>query len=117
MIGMSEHTIDQHSSNDNVKKKHRVEGPRNHFLTFALSIVLTGIAFLAVAYSVGEDTHVEPWFVQIFIVTLAIFQAVIQLGFWMHLKDKGHAFPIIGIAFGFIVALTAAAAGLLWSWW
>lgn len=114
---MADHTL-HNGSTSNDRRKVRHEGPRNHLLAFALSILLTGVAFLAVAYSlVGEETHVEPWFVQIFIITLAIFQAVIQLGFWMHMKDKGHSFPILGIAFGFFVALTCAAAGLLWSWW
>jgi cytochrome c oxidase subunit 4 len=116
---MADHTLEHHGSETtNVRKKRRHEGPKNHLLAFALSILLTGFAFLAVAYSlVSEETHVEPWFVLVFIISLAIFQAVVQLGYWMHMKDKGHGWPIFGLAFGFFVALTCAAAGLLWSWW
>lgn len=118
---MSDHTFASSDSSGEhavVRRKHRHEGPKNHLLTFALSIMLTAFAFLAVAYSlVAEETHVESWFVVMFIIALAIFQAVIQLGFWMHMKDKGHSFPILGISFGFIVALTCVASGVLWSWW
>lgn len=121
---MSDHTFASSdasgSGNDTaaVRRRHRHEGPRNHLLAFALSILLTAFSFLAVAYSlVSEETHVEPWFVVFFIITLAIFQAVIQLGYWMHMKDKGHSWPIVGISFGFIVALTCVASGVLWSWW
>jgi len=114
---MADHTLHNASETSGVRKKHRHEGPRNHLLAFALSIMLTAFAFLAVAYSLVEDTHVEHWWVHWFIIALAIFQAVVQLAFWMHMKDKGHEWPIFGIAFGFFVALTAAAAGLLWSWW
>ena len=117
---MADHTLshNESSSNVNARRKHRHEGPKNHLLAFALSILLTAFAFVAVAYSlVEEETHVEHWFVYFFIIALAIFQAVVQLAFWMHMKDKGHSWPIFGIAFGFFVALTAAAAGLLWSWW
>ncbi|WP_274364396.1 cytochrome C oxidase subunit IV family protein [Paenibacillus thermotolerans] len=98
-------------SNAEQPRKHRHEGPRNHLLAFALSILLTAFAFIAVM-----NTEIEPWWVIVFILTLAIFQAVIQLAYWMHMKDRGHFLPIIGIAFGFIVALTAVASGLLMSW-
>jgi cytochrome c oxidase subunit 4 len=114
----TEHTVDHASTSElTVRRKQRHEGPRNHLLTFGLSIMLTALSFVAVAYALTEDSHVEPWFVSFFIVGLAIFQAVIQLGFWMHMKDKGHGYAIVGIAFGFFVALTCLAAGLLWSWW
>lgn len=80
--------------------------------------MLTAFAFLAVAYAlVEEETHVEHWWVLVFIITLAIFQAVVQLGYWMHMKDKGHSWARFGIASGFFVALTCVAAALLWSWW
>lgn len=112
--------MDQHPSNPStVRKKHRHEGPKNHLLAFALSILLTGFAFVAVSYYIAESetAEIEAWWVTFFIISLAIFQAVIQLAYWMHMKDKGHSIPAFGIAFGFFVALTAVAAGLLWSWW
>lgn len=101
----------EHSNSERSTPKHRHEGPRNHLLAFALSILLTAFAFVAVM-----NTEIEPWWVIVFITTLAIFQAVIQLAYWMHMKDRGHFFAIIGIAFGFIVALTCVASGIWMSW-
>lgn len=114
----AEHTVDQ-SNTSSVRRKHRHEGPKNHLLAFALSILLTGLAFVAVSYYIAEaeELHIEAWWIVFFIITLAIFQAVIQLAYWMHMKDKGHGIAIFGIASGFFVALTCVAAGLLWSWW
>ena len=86
-------------------------------LAFALSIVLTALAFLAVAYTLEEGTHVQHWFVQMFIVFLAFFQAVIQLAFWMHMKDKGHGWPTVFIIMGVVVAFTAIASALFWVWY
>jgi cytochrome c oxidase subunit 4 len=99
-----------------VHKKVRLEGPRTHLVAFALSILLTAFAFLAVSYAIAEDAHVERWFVILLILFLALFQAVVQLAFWMHMKDKGHGIPILGIVMGFFVALTCVVAGTLWSW-
>lgn len=107
----------QHSAGSTVQGKYRHEGPKNHILTFALSIVLTILSFLAVAYSLSEDTQVEKWFVGIFIMALAVFQAVMQLAFWMHLKDKGHGISTLFIALGCIVALTCIISAIFWCWW
>lgn len=113
---MTDHTI--HSGGQSpVKRSQRHEGPKNHLLAFVLSILLTAFAFLAVAYALAEDVHMERWFVLTFIVLLALIQAVLQLTYWMHMKDKGHEFPRLFIAMGFGIALTAIAAGLFWSWW
>lgn len=109
----TEHTNVDHNAKEGqrAERKHRYEGPRNHLLAFALSILLTAFAFLAVA-----NFELEPWWVIAFITILALFQAVIQLAYWMHMKERGHFIPIIGIAFGFIVALTAVASGIWMSW-
>jgi cytochrome c oxidase subunit IV len=102
---------DSHGGQQAGARKHRHEGPRNHMLAFALSLILTALAFIAVA-----NFELEPWFVVAFISILALFQAVIQLAYWMHMKDRGHFFPIVGIAMGFVVALTAVASGVFMSW-
>lgn len=99
----------QHSS---AGERRRLEGPRNHYITYIISIVLTILAFAAVLYG-GLDKAFLLWF----LVGLAIVQCVVQLAYWMHMKDKGHLFPIIGIIFGFIVALLAMAAAVYWTWW
>lgn len=111
MANMEHTNIDHNASEGQSKRKHRHEGPRNHLLTFALSILLTAFAFLAVV-----NFELEPWWVIVFIVTLAVFQAVIQLAFWMHMKDRGHFMPIVGIAFGVIIAFTCVASGIWMSW-
>lgn len=93
-------------------ERHRLEGPRNHYLSYIISIVLTILAFAAVLYG-GLDKS----FLIIFLVSLGIAQALFQLAFWMHMKDKGHLFPIIGLLFGAFVALTAVIMAVYWVWW
>jgi len=87
------------------------EGPKNHYLTFALSIILTLLAFVAVS------AGFSPTFTIVFIVTLAFVQALFQLVVWMHLKDRGHTHPIWGLVLGFTVALTCIAMAVWWMWW
>jgi cytochrome c oxidase subunit 4 len=102
-----------HESTDSVKRKGNHEGPRNHFLAFGLSLLLTLLAFVAIIYQ-----HVlETWFLLSFIVLLAILQAVIQAVFWMHLKDRGHLQQRIFIISGAFVALTAVIMAVYWVWW
>jgi len=94
------------------KVRHRTEGPKNHYLTFMISILLTMLAFAAVIFGGMTKAFLLP-----FLIIMALVQAVFQLAYWMHMKDRGHAFPIIGLAFGFIIALTALAAAVYWVWW
>ncbi|GAB2701258.1 cytochrome C oxidase subunit IV family protein [Paenibacillus thermoaerophilus] len=92
-------------------KPHRYEGPKNHLITFAVSILLTALAFFAVMANLGKT------FTIMFIVLLAIVQAAFQLYVWMHAKDRGHTYAKIGIFMGGIIALTAVAAVVYWMWW
>lgn len=93
-------------------KRHKAESPKNHYLSYIVSILLTMLAFSAVLYG-----GLDRWFLILFLVGLGIVQAIFQLAYWMHMKERGHLFPIIGIIFGFIVALTAVAAAVYWTWW
>lgn len=93
-------------------ERHRVEGPKNHFLGYIISIVLTMLAFAAVIYG-----GMSKMFLVAFLTILAIAQAVIQLAIWMHMKDRGHRYPILFLAFGGFVAATAAIAAVYWMWW
>lgn len=99
------------STSDQGNRRHYHEGPRNHFLSFALSILLTILAFVVVIAEMGRT------FTLMFIVLLALIQAVFQLAFWMHMKDRGHLYAMIGISFGFIIALTGVASVVYWLWW
>jgi len=100
----------QHSSS--AGNRHKLEGPRNHYLSYIVSILLTILAFAAVLYG-GMDRS----FLILFLVGLAVVQSIFQLAYWMHMKDRGHMIPIVGLIFGAIVGLTAVAAGVYWTWW
>lgn len=99
----------QHSSGN---ERHRLEGARNHYISYIVSIVLTMLAFAVVLYGGLDRT-----FIIFFLVGLAVVQVIFQLAYWMHMKDRGHLFPIGGLAFGTLIALTAVAAGVFWMWW
>ncbi|NBI30055.1 cytochrome C oxidase subunit IV family protein [Chengkuizengella marina] len=102
----------QEQVQDRVKRGTIHEGPKNHIIAFVISIFLTLLAFMAVA-----NTALDATFIKIFIVILAIFQAVIQLAFWMHMKDRGHFFQILFLATGTFVAITAFIMAIYWVWW
>ncbi len=105
------HTMEE--APDSIKRKSAHEGPRNHFLAFGLSLVLTLLAFIAIIY---QDV-LETWFLISFIILLAILQATIQAVFWMHLKDPGHMQQRIFLVFGVVIALTAVVMSVYWVWW
>ncbi len=100
-------------SHDVAKTKHQQEGPRKHLLAFLMSIFLTILAFIAVAYRDVLDSN----FVPMFIVALALIQALVQALFWMHLKDRGHFQQRLFIACGAAVAFAAAYTAIEWMWW
>jgi cytochrome c oxidase subunit IV len=93
-------------------KRHKHESPVNHYLSYIISILLTMLAFAVVLYG-GLDRS----FILIFIVSLAIIQALIQLFFWMHAKERGHFMPLLFLAGGAFVALTGVLAAVYWMWW
>jgi cytochrome c oxidase subunit 4 len=93
-------------------KRHKVESPMNHYLSYIVSILLTMLAFAVVLYG-GLDRS----FILIFIVTLGIVQAVMQLLFWMHAKERGHMFPLLFLGLGAFVAVTGVTAAVYWMWW
>ncbi|AIQ10987.1 cytochrome C oxidase subunit IV family protein [Paenibacillus durus] len=103
---------EQHTRDHGVKRRHRQEGPQKHILIFILSAVLTLIAFAAVA--AGE---VNVAFAVILLLVMAVIQVFVQLGYWMHLKDKGHMMPIIFILGGFLIAGTCIIMAMYWVWW
>jgi len=101
-----------HSTSEGGTKRHRTEGPQKHIVAFILSLALTVIAFAAVA--AGE---INTTFTYIILVAMAIVQVFVQLAFWMHMKDKGHLFPIIGIVSGCFVVFLMVIMALYWVWW
>ncbi|MFC5470199.1 cytochrome C oxidase subunit IV family protein [Cohnella suwonensis] len=101
-----------HSASEEAPKRHRIEGPQKHIVGFVLSLALTIIAFAAV--SAGE---INQTFTYIILVGMAVLQVFIQMAFWMHMKDRGHLFPIIGILAGAFVVFTMVIMALYWVWW
>lgn len=99
-------------SNQTVKRTSEVESPRNHYISYAISILLTALAFFAVANPALNKT-----FKIVFIVGMATIQVIFQFVFWMHMKEKGHIYAAIGIIFGVVIALCAAVAAVFWMWW
>jgi cytochrome c oxidase subunit 4 len=93
-------------------KRQKHESPMNHYLSYIMSILLTMLAFAVVIYG-GLDRS----FILIFIVSLAIVQALIQLFFWMHAKERGHFMPLMFLGGGAFVAFTGVIAAVYWMWW
>lgn len=87
-----------------VKRGPALEGPKNHYITFGVSIVLSLLAFMAAA-----NESLNPKFVIFLLVAMAAVQALFQILYWMHLKDRGHFFPFLFIFMGTIVTLLAFA--------
>jgi cytochrome c oxidase subunit IV len=84
---------------------------KGHVVSFIISIVLTALAFIAVIYQPDLTGFVFPY-----IIGLAVVQAGVQLFVWMHLSEKGHLFPIIGMMFGAVVMITCVVMALYWLW-
>lgn len=103
----------EHSASDqSAKHRHRQEGPGKHIVAFIFSIVLTLIAFAAVMSS-----EINKTFTYIIIIVMAILQVIVQLAYWMHMKDRGHLMPIIFLFGGALIAFTAIVMALYWVWW
>lgn len=101
-----------HSQNDALRKpKVKKDGAKVHIVAFVVSLFLTALAFIAVGYDVIPVGFKVP-----FIVGLAVVQALFQLLVWMHMDQKGHEIPRVGIMAGCIVILPAIIAFTFWVW-
>ncbi|WP_438347802.1 cytochrome C oxidase subunit IV family protein [Paenibacillus sp. FA6] len=105
-------TVDEQIKHKVVNRRPRHEGPQKHIVVFIFSIVLTLIAFATVAAG-----GVNKAFTITLLLVMAILQVFVQMGYWMHLKDKGHLLPIVFMLGGFFVAGTAVITAVFWMWW
>jgi cytochrome c oxidase subunit 4 len=105
MAGNNQATDAKHEVN------HSHSGAKHHLWAFFLSIVLTLLAFWAVA-----SEHVGVGFTIPFIVVLAFVQAAFQLFIWMHANQRGHQFPILFMASGLLIAIITVISFLIWVW-
>lgn len=80
-------------------------------ISFAMMIILTIVAFAAVATDLLNST-----FKVLLVLILAGIQFVFQVYVFMHMGQKNHEFPTIAIWTGVVVALLCivALAGLIW---
>jgi len=80
-------------------------------ISFAMMIILTIVAFAAVATDLLNST-----FKVLLVLILAGIQFVFQVYVFMHMGQKNHEFPTIAIWTGVVVALLCivACAGLIW---
>ncbi|EFM11250.1 MULTISPECIES: cytochrome C oxidase subunit IV family protein [Paenibacillus] len=101
-----------HSATEETKKRHKHEGPQKHIVAYIFSLLLTLIAFAAVM--AGE---VNTSFIIFILLMMAGLQVFVQMGFWMHMKDRGHLYPIIGILTGVVVVFTMVIMAEYWAWW
>ena len=87
---MAEHldqSFEESAMNKEEKRKINRE-QRTQVIAFAFMIGLTILAFLAV----GAEA-LPPVFTTLFILFLAFVQLILQLYYFMHLKDKDHGWP------------------------
>jgi cytochrome c oxidase subunit 4 len=104
---------DQHSEHAALPvRRHKVEGPLNHYLSYIISILLTMLSFAVVIYG-GLDRS----FLIAFLVGLATVQAIFQVYVWMHGKERGHFLPLVFLFFGAFVAVSSVIMAVYWVWW
>ena len=101
----------QAAAAESTKRRKGHEGPLNHLITFAISIVLTILAFAAVLIP-----GLNKGFVYSLLVLMAIMQVLVQLGFWMHLKDRGHFWADPRDDVGILVVIYAVVSAVYWIW-
>ncbi|RXZ83526.1 cytochrome C oxidase subunit IV [Paenibacillaceae bacterium] len=101
-----------HASVEEKGRRHKVEGPGTHFVAYIFSLLLTLIAFTMVG--AGE---VNTSFTYILLVVMAMLQVYIQMAFWMHMKDRGHVFPIVFVLTGVFIVFTCVIMAEYWVWW
>ncbi|GAA0366200.1 cytochrome C oxidase subunit IV family protein [Caldalkalibacillus horti] len=77
---------------------------------FVLSLIITAIAFVAVGLGMIQ----ERISLFLFLVLLAILQVAVQLFYFMHLKDRGHRFPLLFAGSAVFVAVVLVAGIVIW---
>ncbi|NIK79571.1 cytochrome c oxidase subunit 4 [Paenibacillus castaneae] len=101
-----------HTATEGSTKRYKVEGPKKAIISFIFSVLLTFLAFATVIS--GE---INKDFTYIILIGLAILQVFIQMAVWMHMKDRGHTFAIIGILMGVFIVFTCVIMAEYWAWW
>lgn len=87
------------------KKASSQTGSRKYLFSFATMLLLTLISFTLVGMELISAALLIP-----FILLLAMVQVALQLFSFMHLNQKGSAYPILFMGLGCVIALTAIVA-------
>lgn len=83
---------------------------KKYVISFTWMILLTLISFILVGSGVISTSFLIP-----IILLLATVQVVLQLVTFMHLKEKGHAFPVVFVIGAAVVAATCIVAMVFWA--
>lgn len=94
------------------RKKRSKEEMQQQFITFAIMIFLTFIAFTAVALK----DKVNSIFIIPFILILGVVQVIFQLYYFMHMKHKGHEITSFFMYSGIVIGLITILAFLTIIW-
>lgn len=98
------------SSFEFAKKKNKEE-LKHHFISFALMIIFTLVAFGMVIYDYNK------YFTIPVIILLACVQVGFQLYYFMHMSHKGHGMPALFLYSGVGVAFLTILTMVTIVWW
>lgn len=91
------------------KEKVKLEREMKHqIVSFVVMIFFTALAFLAIASDYIPSSFALP-----FILILAVIQVILQLYYFMHLKDKEHGWPNAFMLSGIVIIIPMVAALML----
>lgn len=93
------------------RRKENAQEMRHQVVSFALMILFTVAAFIAVG------AEMSMWFTIPFILLLAAVQVVFQLYYFMHMSHKGHEAPSIFLYSGLFIGLITILAFVTIIWW
>lgn len=106
-------TAKRHTVDDSIKQGEAVRKEyRQLYVSFILMLVLTALAFVAVA-----SEKIPAGFVVPFLLFLALVQFLLQLIIFMHLNEKGTEYETLLVFCGFFVAILTVASLLYLIWW
>lgn len=81
---------------------------KHQVIAFVFMIFLTIIAFVTIGTGIAPSSFAIP-----FILILAVIQLILQLTYFMHLKDKGHTWPSTFISSGLVISIPCIAGLIL----
>jgi cytochrome c oxidase subunit 4 len=81
---------------------------RHQIISFSMMIFFTILAFISISSDIIPGSFALP-----FILILAVLQVILQLYYFMHLKDKEHEWASAFIMSGVVICIPMVAALML----